>query len=287
MNPPIPSPSPTKFQGTRKPSKIRAVPFGLMKIPAVHVTQRPFRPPWGDKLAKSLDLNLLGHPIVNHREGVYWVFDGQHRIYALKENGLGGAKDLLECEVYEDLTDKEMADMFLGRNDVKRVNSFDGFLIACTAGHKREVEIRRAVEAAGLRIARGKNKTGDGVISSVSALRAVYDTIGGLPVLAKMLRVLNGAYAGDSNAFEGVLMEAVAMVIHRYGDRVDIPDLASRLGAASGGPVGLKRRGNSLRERTGNQVTPCVAAAIVDLYNRGMGPRAADRLPSWWKDETT
>jgi hypothetical protein len=38
------------------------------------------------------------------------------------------------------------------------------------------------------------------------------------------------------------------------------------------------------KERTGNQTVPCVAAAIVDWYNRGLNARSDKRLPSWWKD---
>lgn len=26
-----------------------------------------------------------------------------------------------------------------------------------------------------------------------------------------------------------------------------------------------------------------VVAVAVDIYNKGVGPRAKDRLPSWWK----
>ena len=40
----------------------------------------------------------------------------------------------------------------------------------------------------------------------------------------------------------------------------------------------------AIRVRTGNQKKQCVAAAVVDIYNKGLGPRAKDRLPSWWQE---
>src|ERR1051325_3976125 len=101
-------------QPSRKPSKIRPVPLGMMRIPPALVCQREFRKAHGDRIAKELDLNKLGYPIINHRDGIYWVVDGQHRIYALKENDFSD-KDVLDCEVYEDLSDAEMAEIFLRR----------------------------------------------------------------------------------------------------------------------------------------------------------------------------
>src|SRR5262245_14620837 len=122
-----------KLPDTRKPSKIRPVQINLMRTPPALVTQREFRKAHGDEIAKDFDLNKLGYPIMNFRDGIYWILDGQHRIYALRENGFGD--DVLECEVYENLTDQEMADIFIGTNTRKQIPPFDGFHIACTAGY--------------------------------------------------------------------------------------------------------------------------------------------------------
>src|SRR5262245_28992785 len=127
-------------QPNRRPSKIRPVPIAQMRIPPALVTQRQFRKAHGDRIAAELDLNKIGYPIINHRDGIYWVLDGQHRIYALKENGFD--KDVLDCEVYDGLSDAEMADIFLGRDARKPISPFDKFHVACTAGRDRETGIR-------------------------------------------------------------------------------------------------------------------------------------------------
>lgn len=145
-------------QPSRRPSKIRPVPIHLMRVPPALVTQREFRKGHGDRIAADLDLNKLGFPIINHRGGIYWVVDGQHRIYALKENGFG--KEVLDCEVYEDLSDSEMAEIFLGRSGVRAISPFDKFHIACTAGRERESDIRRAVESERLE---GQSEAGRGL----------------------------------------------------------------------------------------------------------------------------
>ncbi len=115
-----------------------------MRTPPALVTQREFRKAHGDRIAAELDLNKLGLPIVNHRDGMFWILDGQHRIYALRQNGF--MDDFIECQVYENLTDAEAADMFIGVNNRKQVAPYDKFHLGVHRGLRRETSIRRAVE---------------------------------------------------------------------------------------------------------------------------------------------
>lgn len=265
-------------QPSRRPSKIRPVPIALMRTPPALVTQREFRKAHGDRIAAELDLNKLGYPIINHRDGIYWVCDGQHRIYALKENGF--EKDNLDCEVYEDLSDAEMAEIFLGRDARRAISPYDKFHVACTAGRRRENDIRRAVESNGLKISRAQD---EGCIGAIAACGKVYDRSGDV-VLGQVVRTLKNAYAGDAAAFDGTLIEGLGLVYNRYNGRTNEKELASRLAALSQGVRGVLRRAESLREKTGNQKAQCVAATVVDIFNKSLGPRASNRLPSWWKE---
>jgi hypothetical protein len=265
-------------QPNRKPSKIRPVLIGQMRIPPALVTQREFRKAHGDRLAADLDLNKLGYPIINHRDGNYWVLDGQHRLYALKQFGFGD-KDALDCEVYEDLSDAEMAEIFLGRNDAKPVPLYDKFHVACTAGRKRERDIQRAVEANGQKIARNKE---DG-ISAVGALATVYDRSGDV-VLGQVVRTINLGFNGDPMAFDRAVIEGLGLVFNRYNGHTNEKQLGAKLGELRQGARELLRKAEAIRVRTGNQKKQCVAAAVVDIYNKNLGPRDSKRLPSWWKD---
>lgn len=264
-------------QPSRRPSKIRPVPISQMRVPPALVTQREFRKAHGDRIAADLDLNKLGYPIINHRDGIYWICDGQHRIYALKQNGF--EKDVLDCEVYEDLSDADMAEIFLGRDARRAISPFDKFHVACTAGRRRENDIRRAVETQGLKISRDAD---DNCIGAVAALGKVYDRSGDV-VLGQVLRTIKSAYAGDPSAFDQSLIDGLGLVYNRYNGRTNEKDLAARL-AATRNARALLLKAEALRERTGNQKSQCVAATVVDIYNRGVGPRGAKRLPSWWKE---
>lgn len=264
-------------QPSRRPSKIRPVPINQMRIPPALVTQREFRKAHGDRIAANLDLNKLGFPIVNHRDGIYWVLDGQHRIYALKENGF--VSDNLDCEVYEDLTDAEMADIFLGRDARRQIAPYDKFHVSVTAGYKRARDILRAVEANGQRISRDRE---DG-ISAVGALGSVYDRCGDV-VLGQVIRTINLGFGGDALAFDRSIIEGLGLVYNRYNGRTNEKALGHRLADLRQGARELLRKAESIRERTGNEKKHCVAAAVVDIYNKAEGPHSKNRLPAWWKE---
>jgi hypothetical protein len=261
---------------SRRPSKVRPVPINQMRTPPALVTQRRFRQAHGDALAANLDLNKLGLPVVNHRDGIYWLCDGQHRVYALRQNGF--KDELLDCQVFNDLTDSEMADVFLGLDDRKPVGTFDKFHIACTAGHVRELDIQRTVETQGLKISQTKS---DDSVSAIGAMGKVYDLSGSV-VLGQTLRSIKAGFAGDPHAFDAAVIEGVGLVFNRYNGRTNERELASRLSESANGVRGLLRRAEAQRQRTGNQKSQCVAATVVDLYNKGL--ERAKRLPSWWKE---
>ena len=250
-----------------------------MRVPPSLVTQREFRKAHGDRISAELDLNKLGYPIINHRDAINWVLDGQHRIYALKQFGFSD-KDTIDCEVYEDLTDAEMADIFLGRDERKPIPLYDKFHVAVTAGRKREQDIQRAVESNGQTISRNKNEGG---ISAVGALSAVYERSGDV-VIGQVVRTINLGFGGDPMGFDRAVIEGLGLVFNRYNGRTNEKQLGARLADLRQGARELLRKAEAIRARTGNQKKQCVAAAVVDIYNKGLGPRAADRLPSWWKE---
>lgn len=265
-------------QPSRKSSKVYDVPLGKMRTPPELVTQRRFRKAHGDRIAAQLDLNKIGLPVLNHRDGIFWVLDGQHRVYALKQYGFRDT-DTLTCEVYEGLTDAEMADMFLGRDDRKPIAPYDKFHVACTAGRDRECAIRRVVEANGQKISRDPD---DG-ISAIGALGAVYDHSGEV-VLGQVIRTINLGFGGDARAFDRSVIEGLGLTYNRYNGRTNERQLGARLGELKQGARELIRRAEAIRIRTGNQMKQCVASVVVDVYNKGLPPRDKARLPSWWKE---
>jgi Family of unknown function (DUF6551) len=257
------------------PSKFHLVPMALLRRPTF--LQKEFRESRAQQMALNFKIEGLGRLIVNHRDGVFLIIDGCHRHYALLKNDFGSYD--IECEVYENLSDEEMAQVFLLHAKRRVMAQFEKFNVNCEANTPRECEIRRVVESNKLKISREREV---GCVSAVAALIRVYDACGS-KMLGMVLRTLNRAFAGDYAAFDGPLMEAIGQVFNRYNGRTSEDLLTERLSTAQGGVRAIYRRAENQRVRTGNQRVPCIAAAIVELYNRGLNARSERRLASWWK----
>jgi hypothetical protein len=265
---------------TKAASKIYAVRINQMRPAPAGICQRSrFSKAWGDEIARNLDPDQIGLPVLNHRGGVFWIVDGQHRIYALKTHGFTDDKDTWLCEVFENLTDAEMADLFLTRNNGKHVTPFDKFKVACTAERPIEMAILRIVEAHGLKVSRAYQ---EGCIGAVTALRRVLGRAGdmGEIVLGRTIRTLRDAYASQPIAFDGYLIEGLGLVYARY-DKADEKLMVRQLAGVQRGAPGVLQRAQAQRERTGNHKVQCIAAVIVDIYNKGASGR--QRLAAWWK----
>ena len=173
----------------------------------------------------------------------------------------------------------EMARMFLGRNQSTPVTAFERFGVAVTAGYPTEQAITRIVENAGHE---GRIPGTEGNVYSVGALRRVYDRYGG-ETLERVLRVLRDAYNNSAAGLSRQLIDGVGLVLGTYR-QVDDRLLVEALGKEPHGIHGLQRRAEEYRERLGRPVPECVAAGVVDVYNRHGD--ASEALVKWWKAQT-
>lgn len=253
-------------------AKLQWVPLSQMQVN--EVAQRDFNPKWAAELASKFDMEEMGNPTVNHRDGVFNIIDGQHRIEALKQYlGEGNWEQRsVECRTYEGLSDQEEAEKFLKLQARLKPHSFDDFRVSVSAGRETEAEIDRIVGEMGLKISRTRNG-----ISATGTLKKVY-TRGGQEVLARTLMIIRDAY-GDAG-FEAAVIDGIGLFIQRYAGEVNDERVTRKLASAAGGVGGLLNKANQLRLTTGNQKGQCVAAAVVDLANRGAGGK---KLPSWWR----
>jgi hypothetical protein len=256
--------------------KVYLVAVKDLVVPPALVTQREFRKAKADRIAAKFDPNKIGVLTVNKRGNRWLVLDGQHRLAAAIQNGI----ESLLCEVYEELTDQQMADLFCGLNERTPVAPLDRFFIGCTANYDRETAIRRVVEANGQRVSHRRDEG----ISTIGALGNVYDRAGEV-VLGQVIRTINLGFGGDPLGFDRSVVEGLGLLYNRFNGKTNEKHLAQRLSNLKQGARELLRKGAAIRERTGNQMKHCVAAAIVDVYNKGEGPtNSKSRLPDWWKE---
>lgn len=252
-------------------ARLRWVPIADMKV--APLAQRELNMARVDRIAAGFDPEQVGNPTINMRDGSFYIIDGQHRVEAMKL--MGWDDQQIQCWTYEGLSEAEEAERFLKLNDTLTVDSFAKFRVAVTAGREVECDIERIVRANGLCVSRDSLP---GAIRAVGTLRRVY-TRSSPKNLARTLRVIRDSF-GDSG-FEAPVIDGIGLLCHRYNGQLDDTVAVQRLGAAHGGVNGLLGAAEKIRRQTGNQKSHCVAAAAVDIINRGRGGK---KLPTWWSE---
>lgn len=263
---------------TKKPHRVeRDARLRWVPIPKMRVSpqaQRDLKQARVDQLAANLDLEQLGTPTVNERDGSFYIIDGQHRIEALREYGF--ADDSVQCWTYIGLTEEEEAEKFLKLNDVLAVDAFAKYRVAVQAGREVECDIDRIVRAQSLRVTRDQIP---GAVRAVGTLRRIYAR-GGAVTLRRTLVIVRDAY-GDPG-MEAAVLDGIGLLCGRFNGEVDDPTLVRQLANTNAGVNGLLGRAEKLRHQTGQPKGHCVAAAAVEIYNRGRGRK---KLPSWWRED--
>lgn len=254
-------------------ARLRSVSLSDIKINPL--AQRDLNQARVDHLAANLDLEMIGTPTLSHRDGAYWCIDGQHRVEALRQFGFHDEK--IQCWVYEGLTSEQEADRFLKLNNTLAVNALPKFRAAVHAGRPVESDIDRVARSVGCVITADKVP---GAVAAVGTLGRVYAR-GGPHALARTLWLIREAY-GDAG-FEGAVIDGLGHVCARYNGELNKDEAVKKLAAAAGGVGGLLNKAEVLRRQTGQPKAHCVAAAAVEIINRGRGGK---KLPSWWKADS-
>lgn len=257
--------------------ELRLVKLSLMKV--TPFAQRKRDQPWIDKLAGEMDLDKLGTPEVSHREGFYYIMDGQHRIEAVKQwNGEGWEDQHIQCWVAEGLTEEEEAEIFLSLNDRKQVQIFQRFRVAINAGRTAETAVNDIVKGEGLSVS---DQQVPGAVHAVGALMRIHTNYGP-ETLRRALRLANSTY-GDAG-LGATILAGFGLLCHRYGAVPLETNAINSLAAVRGGATGLLGLAEVLKTKTGTSKIQCVAAVAVDVINRVRTGKK--RLQPWFKIAT-
>lgn len=269
---PTPNDVPKKI---KRQASIRTVKLGEIRVSPTG--QRDLNENRVKKILNNLDMERLGTLTVSHRDGFYWLIDGQHRFNALKEFFEDGYEEWeIEAWCYFDLTEEQEAEKFLQHNEVLAVDAFARFKVGVAAGRTMENDVDRIVRSLNLNVSKNTNH---GSVSAVSALTETYMKYGPHGLVQTLWTIREGF--GD-RGFESVIISGVARFIARHEGRIDPDRLVKKLSTVMGGSKGLLNRAYLVRERTSQPIPECIAASISDIYNAGL--RGTASLGSWWKD---
>lgn len=254
------------------PSTQRWVPLSLMQIRPQ--AQRELNRAWADHIATELDVEKIAVFVCNKVDGVYWLVDGQHRRAALDIIGWGDQQ--VQCQVFENLTVQQEAELFLGLNDRKAIPALQDFRIAITACRDREVAVNKIVRDCGCGVTADKV---EGAIGAVGTLLRIFDRSGDR-VLARTINIVRDSWG--TPGLEMYVLDGIALLCARYNGDLEDQVTVAKLSNLHGGVGGFMGRAYLKKEQLKQPLAQCVAAAALDVINGGRGGK---KLPAWFRED--
>ncbi len=216
------------------------------------------------RTAQDFDLYQVNPVKVSRRDGINYVFNGQHTIEIIAL--VSGSRDTpVWCMVYDDMSYTSEAHVFADQQKyVKALAPFDIFMAHIQAQDQKYLLIRDLVESYHLEIS---NNKAQGSICAVSTLEHIYDKFG-FQVLNRTLRLCVGTWEGEINSFSGNILSAIARLIVIFGEELNDEMFIDHVGR-----VTVKAITRTAKERRPGALG--YAEAILIAYNT----KCKTRLP--------
>lgn len=181
------------------------------------------------RAAANFDLYQINPIKVSRRNGINYVFNGQHTVEIIA--AVSGSRDTpVWCMIYDDLIYEHEADIFANQMKfVKRLQPYEIFKANVEAGNDVQLIIQGLIESYGLKVG---SKRHPGVICAVTTLENIYLTYG-YHTLNRVLRLIVGTWEGDINSFSSNMLNAVARLVTVFGDTLNDEVFKERVGNVS------------------------------------------------------
>jgi len=210
-----------------------------------------------ERTAAHFDLRQINPVKVSRRNGINYVFNGQHTIDIIAL--VSGSRDTpVWCMIYDDLDYQDEADIFANQMKfVKPLKPYEVFMANIEAGNDKQLIIRDLVESYSLSIGQVRNYN---IICAVSTLEHIYDKYG-LHVLDRTLRLCVSAWEGDMYSLAANFLNGVARLVCAFGDLLRDELFKERIGLIS-----VKQLARTAKERRPGSLG--YAEAMLVVYNR-------------------
>jgi hypothetical protein len=217
-----------------------------------------------EKTAANFDVHQINPVKVSRRNGVNYVFNGQHtiEIVALVSNS---RETPVWCMIYDDLEYIAEADIFANQMKyTKQLMPYEIFVANIEAGNDKQLIIRDLVESYGLQIA---GKSGPGIICAVSTLEKIYESYG-YHILDQTIRLITATWEGEMKSYSSNMLYGVARLIYAYGDELDEAIFKEKLSQ-----ITIKELSRNANERRAGSLG--FSEAMLTIYNSRRGPKTA------------
>ena len=176
--------------------------------------QRPLSEGHIRSAVAEFDVYQINPVKVSRRDGINYVFDGQHTIEIVATES--GSRDTpVWCMIYDDLKYKEEAHIFAyQQKHVKNLVPYETFKAHIEAGDEKQKMIESIVHSYGLEITSTQCVGG---ICAVSTLERIYDKYGS-NVMNSTLGLAVATWEGENNSLSGSMLMGIARILVAYGD---------------------------------------------------------------------
>lgn len=166
------------------------------------------------KAANNFDLCQINPVKVSRRDGINYVFNGQHTIEIIALVS-GSRETPVWCMIYDDLKYEHEADIFANQMKyVKPLLPYEIFAANLEAGSDKHLIINSLVESYDLVIC---SHPVPGGICAVSTLEQIYDRYG-YHTLDRVLRLCIGTWEGENRSLSSNMLNGIAKLVNAYGD---------------------------------------------------------------------
>ena len=212
-----------------------------------------------ERTARNFDLYQVNPVKVSRRDGINYVFNGQHTIEIVAT--VSQSRDTpVWCMVYDDMDYTTEADVFANQQKyIKSLAPFEIFMANVEAGNEQQMTIKSLVESYGLVITSSKLP---GAICAISALEFIYEKYG-FHTLNRTLRLCVGTWEGDPNSLTSNMLKGIARLVIAYGDSMRDDLFKEKVGAYSAREIS-----RTAKERKPGSLG--YAEALLLAYNRRM-----------------
>ena len=209
------------------------------------------------RAAEEFDICQINPVKVSRRNGINYVFNGQHTIEIVAM--ASGSRDTpVWCMIYDDLSYEHEADIFANQmKHVKPLQPYEIFMAHIEAGNPDQLMIRDLVESYGLTIS--NNRKAPGTVGAIASIETIYKKYG-YHVLNRVLRLCVGAWEGDNNSLCANILNGVAKLVVTYRNKLNDDMFKEKVGAIS-----VRQLGRQAKERRPGSMG--YAEAMIIAYN--------------------
>ena len=211
------------------------------------------------RAAMNFDLYQINPVKVSRRNGINYVFNGQHTIEIVALVS-GSRETPVWCMVYDDLAYEHEANIFANQlKYTKPLLPYEIFMANVEAGNDKQLIIKDLVESYGLTISNKRSGRG---ICAIATIESIFDKYG-FHTLDRVLRLCIGTWEGDTNSFSSNMLNGIARLVFIYGNQMKDDIFKEKVGVLSVrelGRIAVDRHTGSLG----------YAEAMLIYYNKKM-----------------